>query len=113
MNANIPLSKLVANRNTPRRVKPERDAHKMLVASIRAHGLLEPLVVRPENGHFRVIAGDRRLAALRTLHRGEDVPVPCIVRKVDAEEAQGLSLAENFVRERMHPLDEAEACVSQ
>lgn len=105
----IPLSKLLASRNDPRRVKPEREAHQRLVASITAHGLLEPVVVRPENGHFRVIAGNRRLAALRQVHRGEDAAVECVVRKVDASEAEELSVAENFVREPMHPLDEAEA----
>ncbi len=106
---NIPLSKLVANRTNPRRVKPEREAHKRLVASIRAHGLLEPLVVRPQNGHFRIVAGDRRLAALRVVYKDADVSVPCVVRKVDAHGAEELAVAENFIREPMHPLDEAEA----
>jgi len=106
---NVPLSKLVANRSNPRRVKPERDAHRKLVASIRAHGLLEPLVVRPENGHYRVIAGNRRLEALRAVHPTDDFEVPCVVRKVEAEEAEELSVTENFTREAMHPLDEAEA----
>ncbi|MBX3357324.1 MAG: ParB/RepB/Spo0J family partition protein [Phycisphaeraceae bacterium] len=105
----VPLSKLVANLRNPRRVKPEREAHRKLVASIRAHGLLEPLVVRPENGHFRVIAGNRRLEALRAVYQDETVSIPCVVRKVEAEEAEELSLTENFTREGMHPLDEAEA----
>lgn len=105
----ISLSKLVASRNNPRRVKPEREAHRKLVASIRAHGLVEPLVVRPENGSYRVIAGNRRLAALRAVFGRDDIEVTCEVRKVDAEEAEALSLTENFNREPMHPLDEAEA----
>lgn len=112
MQLNVPLSKLVAARRNPRRVKPEREAHTRLVASIRAHGLLEPLVVRPDgegNGHYRVIAGNRRLDALRAVHRDDDFSVPCVVRKVDADEAEELSLTENFAREPMHPLDEAEA----
>jgi len=107
---NVPLSKLVASKNNPRRIKPEREAHRRLVASIRAHGLLEPLVVHTiEEGKYRVIAGNRRLAALKEVHRGEDVKVPCIAKDVDAEMAASMSLAENFVREPMHPLDEAEA----
>lgn len=108
----IALSNLIADRQNPRRVKPERDAHRRLVASIRAHGLLEPLLVRPEEGNkhtFRVIAGGRRLAALKEVHRGEDPTIDCVVKKVDAETASAMSLAENFVREPMHPLDEAEA----
>ena len=55
-----------------RRVKLERDAHRRLVASIRAHGLLAPLVVQPDDknpGAYRVIAGNRRLAALREAYK--------------------------------------------
>lgn len=104
----IPLSKIIASRQNPRRVKPAREAHQRLVASIRAHGLLEPLVVRPENGHYRVIAGNRRLAALRAVHGHTDAEVPCVLRQTDAEEARELSFAENYSREPMHPLDEAD-----
>jgi ParB/RepB/Spo0J family partition protein len=112
----IPLSKLVPSRRNPRRVRPERDAHRRLVASIRAHGLLQPLVVRPVTGDdggrpgaYRVTAGHRRLAALREVHRGDDDPrVPCVVRAAaDDEAADAQALAENFAREPMHPLDEA------
>jgi ParB family chromosome partitioning protein len=108
----VPLSKLVASRRNPRRVKPERDAHRRLVASIRAHGLLAPLVVRADDGSsFRVIAGNRRLAALREAYKDAAKPprVPCVLRAVDDDTADALALAENFVREPMHPLDEAEA----
>jgi ParB family transcriptional regulator, chromosome partitioning protein len=109
MHANIPLSQLVCARNNPRRVKPQRDAHRRLVASIRAHGLIEPLVIRrlDKSEEFLVIAGGRRLAALREVHRGKDPKIACQVRS-DGD-AEALSLAENFVREPMHPLDEAEA----
>ncbi len=110
MNVEVKLSKLVACRKNPRRVKPERDAHRRLVASIRAHGLIEPLVVSPiEEGQYRVIAGNRRLAALREVFRGEDAKVSCVVRVAEGDAAASLSLAENFAREPMHPLDEAEA----
>lgn len=104
----VKLSKLEASRTNPRQVKPERDAHRRLVASIRAHGLIEPLVVQAvAKGTYRVIAGNRRLAALRDVHRGHDAEIPCVLR--EAGDAESLSLAENFVREPMHPLDEAEA----
>lgn len=106
----IALSQLVAGRQNPRRVKPEREAHKRLVASIEAHGLLEPLVVRPNgDDKYHVIAGNRRLTALREVHRGEDVKVECATKRVDEDTASAMSLAENFAREPMHPLDEAEA----
>jgi ParB family chromosome partitioning protein len=108
----VSLSKLIPSKRNPRRVKPERDAHRRMVASIRAHGLLAPLVVRADDGgDFKVIAGNRRLAALRDVYKeaGRPPKVPCILRAVDDDTADALALAENFVREPMHPLDEAEA----
>jgi ParB family transcriptional regulator, chromosome partitioning protein len=109
----IPLAKLIASRRNPRRVKPERDAHRRLVASIRFHGLINPLLVKavPGNGHYEVIAGGRRLAALREVYRGDaaETKVPCVLRSAEEDAARALSLAENFIREPMHPLDESEA----
>ncbi len=106
----ILLSKLVCDRQNPRRVKPEREAHRRLVASIRTFGLLEPLLVRPDDGDkYKVIAGGRRLVALREVHRGDDPAIDCIRKQVDAEKGAAIGLAENFAREPMHPLDEAEA----
>lgn len=109
----VPLSHLLPSKRNPRRVKPDREAHRRLVALINAHGLLQPLVVRPCEGKpkdYLVIAGNRRLAALREIHRNNGDPkIPCVLRKVDEETADALSLGENFGREPMHPLDEAEA----
>jgi ParB family chromosome partitioning protein len=94
-------------------VKPARDAHRRLVALIRSQGLLQPLVVRPlqdEPGRFALIAGHRRLAALREIHAADlDFRVPCVVRDVDLQTADAMSLGENFGHHGMHPLDEAEA----
>jgi ParB/RepB/Spo0J family partition protein len=109
----VPLSRLVAGKRNPRRVKPAQEAHHKLVALIRAHGLLQPLVVRRLEGDrkkFQVIAGNRRLAALKEIHRGDGDPkIHCLLKEVNAEIADALSLGENFGREPMHPLDEAEA----
>lgn len=105
----IPLKNLVPDKCNPRRTQPDRDAHHRLVASINAHGLIHPLVVRSAGGKmYQVIAGKRRLAALREIHRDEPgIKIACTLRKVDADEAGALSLGENFAREAMHPLDEA------
>jgi ParB/RepB/Spo0J family partition protein len=109
----VPLSRLVASRRNPRKVKPGREAHERLVALIQAHGLLQPLVVRPADGkpkHFELVAGERRWRALREVHRKDGDPkIPCILRDVDPETAAALALGENFGQEPMHPLDEAEA----
>jgi ParB family transcriptional regulator, chromosome partitioning protein len=110
----ILLSALLPGRRNPRKVKPAREAHQQMVASIRAVGILHALIVRPDPGdpkRFQVIAGHRRLAALREIHRGNGhgVKVPCQIREVDEPTADALSLSENFTRAPMHPLDEAEA----
>ena len=113
----VSLSKLIPSKRNPRRVKPERDAHRRMVASIRAQGLLAPLVVRADEGNggnFKIIAGNRRLAALREVYKdsakgGRPPKVPCVLRSVDDDTADALALAENFVREPMHPLDESES----
>lgn len=84
----VPLSQLIPSKRNPRRVKPSREGHQRLVALIRSQGLLAPLVVRPDERRpkcFVVIAGHRRLAALREVHRGDGDPkVSCILRAVDA-----------------------------
>jgi ParB family chromosome partitioning protein len=108
----VSLSKLIPGKRNPRRVKPQREAHRQMVASIRAHGLLAPLVVRADDGNagdFKVIAGNRRLAALREVYKDSAKPpkVLCVLRAVDDDTADALALAENFVREAMHPMDEA------
>lgn len=110
----VPLSHLVPSRRNPRKVKPSRQAHNRLVALIRSQGLLQPLLVRAIDGskpkRYEVIAGDRRLRALREIFRNDGDPkIPCIERDVDTVMADAMSLGENFGREAMHPLDEAEA----
>ena len=107
----VPLSHLVPSRRNPRKVKPSREAHQRLVALIRSQGLLQPLVVRRLEGKsYEVVAGDRRLRALREIHRNDGDPkIPCILRDVDTVTADAMSLGENFGREAMHPLDEADA----
>jgi ParB family chromosome partitioning protein len=84
-----------------------------LVAMIRSQDLIQPLVVRHFAGkpkYFEVFAGKRRLDALKEIHRGNGDPkIPCILRDVDDATVDSLSLGENFGREPMHPLDEAEA----
>lgn len=112
----IPLSKLVRSEANVRRTNPAADI-EALAASIAAHGLLQSLSVRPqldgkgkETGRFAVSGGGRRLAALNLLAKQKRIPkaqpVPCIVNDGDEEE---VSLAENVMREALHPADQFEA----
>ena len=111
-----PLRKLVLSAANVRRTGRENGLEE-LAASIQAHGLLQSLSVRPEldadgaeTGKYRVTGGGRRLTALKLLAKrkvlGRSVAVPCIVATGDEEEA---SLAENVVRESLHPADQFEA----
>ena len=83
-----------------------------LLASIREHGILEPISVRPPDGPladmepYELIYGKRRLLAARAL---DLAVVPAVVRDVDGPTARALSLVENLHREPLPPLEEAEA----
>lgn len=85
-----------------------------LAASIKAHGLLNPVTVRERSdGGYDVIAGNRRLSALTLLAEqgslDKDSPVEAHIFKINDEEAREISLAENVVRRQIHPADEFEA----
>jgi ParB family chromosome partitioning protein len=113
----IPLSKLVPSPINVRRTD-RQSGIEALAASIAAHGLLQNLTVQPaadgkgnKSGKFEVLAGGRRLAALQLLAKqkrlAKDAPIPCRVRQDGI--ARELSLAENVLRENLHPADQFEA----
>jgi ParB family chromosome partitioning protein len=77
-----------------------------LAASIRLHGLLQPVVVRRVGAGYELIAGERRLRAARMAGLLE---VPAVVRESDERARKELALVENLQREDLAPLDEAEA----
>ncbi len=109
----IPLNKLVAWKGNVRKTPSSDESLAELAASIHAVGLINPLTVRPaKKGKFEVGAGGRRLAALQLLASEDkipaDHPVRCEVRSKDDDFLE-VSLAENTVREQMHPADEFEA----
>ena len=98
-----------------RTAPPEAAALAELKASLAAHGLLASLVVRPVESvrpRYAVVAGGRRLAALKALAAEGAIPVnhpvPCRVDGSDTPPGE-LSLAENVVRVAMHPADQAHA----
>ncbi len=76
-----------------------------LATSIRRHGVLQPILVRPAGGEFEIIGGERRwrAAQLAQLHE-----VPVLVRDFDDGEAMAAGLVENLQREDLNPLEEAE-----
>jgi len=107
----VQLEKLERSPRNARRTGG-KDGVEELKTSILAHGLMQNLLVTENGGgEFHVIAGGRRLEALRALHDEGKLPadflVPCQV--VSDEQAAELSLAENVMRVPMHPADEFEA----
>ena len=107
----LPLSKLVSSPDNVR--KTDRlSGIEQLAASIEAHGLLQNLQAKPSSiGVFEVVAGSRRLAALKLLAKRKkiapDFLVPC--NALDAENPAEISLAENEIRQAMHPADQFDA----
>lgn len=77
-----------------------------LAASIRTHGVLQPLTVRRTEGGWELVAGERRL---RAAVLAEQSRVPCLERTADDQSSAALALVENLQRQDLHYLEEAEA----
>lgn len=109
----LALHKLQPGRYQPR-TRMDEQALQELAESILAHGIMQPIVVRPApgaanedaRGRYEIIAGERRYRAAR-LAGLETVPV--IVKEVADDQALSLALIENIQREDLNPLEEAQA----
>ena len=109
----VPLSRLALAPENVRKTPVDPVADAEMKASIATHGLLENLVVRMDGpadaGNYAVVAGGRRLAAMKALAEDgtidPDHPVPCLVA-ADPDMAGELSLAENVVHIAMSPVDQ-------
>jgi len=99
----VPLASIDISGRNPRRKLSDLD---QLAESIQAHGLLQPVVVRPVGDRYELIAGHRRLEALRRIG-WERVPV--VVRPADVDGAYLLTLVENLQRADLQPREEAAA----
>ncbi|WP_225913862.1 ParB/RepB/Spo0J family partition protein [Leptolyngbya ohadii] len=101
----IALNQIRLPERQPRRYF-DPQAYQQLVTSIRQHGILQPLVVRPiEAGYFELVAGERRLRVAREIGLDE---VPIVERELDEVEAFEIALTENLFRENLNPVDETE-----
>ena len=109
----VPLSQLLPRRSKRNARKMPRLSIPELAASISRVGLLQNLVVilAADGEQYEVVAGDRRLTALKLLAKKKriaaDYEVPCLL--VPDASARTVSLAENLLREQMHPADQFEA----
>lgn len=99
----LPMSSLRPNPYQPR-TRLDETALAELTASIEASGLLQPVVVRPKNGAYELIAGERRWRAAERLGWSK---IPAVVRDVDDQTLLTLALIENLQRDDLSPIDEA------
>ncbi len=106
----LPISRIDPDPRNPR--IPSSQGVQDLARSLSAHGLLQPIVVRPVGQRYAVVAGHRRLAAwLRCAREAPSDPrwrtIDAVIRDVGAEEALTLMLVENLQRKSLSPLQEA------
>ncbi len=101
----IPIAFIAPNPHNPRRTFADADLAD-LTQSIREHGIVQPVVVRPTDDpqHFQIIAGERRW---RAAQRAGVTDVPVIIRDVDDRVALELAIIENVQRADLNPVEEA------
>jgi ParB family chromosome partitioning protein len=105
----IPTELISPNPNQPRR-EFDDEALLALAESVKARGILQPVVVRPmPGGAYELIAGERRLRAAVIAGLGV---VPAVVRDTDEGERLELALIENMAREDLNAIEEARACAT-
>jgi len=101
----IPIESVERNPDQPRKHFEEAKLEE-LAASIREHGIIEPILVRREGGNYRILAGERRWRAAQRAGLRE---VPAVVREATEREAFELALVENLQRADLNAVEEAEA----
>ena len=104
----IPISQIVLPQSQPRRYFDIAKL-ELLIESVRQHGILQPLLVRPFEDMYQLVAGERRYRAALTL-KLENIPVT--IRELSDREATALSLIENLHREDLNPVEETEAILA-
>ncbi len=101
----LDIDRIQRGKYQPRQVFDQKTLEE-LADSIRAQGIVQPLVVRPEGSHYELVAGERRWRAAQLAGLQK---VPVVVRELDAHAAAAIALIENIQREDLNPLEEATA----
>jgi ParB family chromosome partitioning protein len=101
----LSINEIVPNKDQPRKTFDEGTLME-LADSIRQHGVLQPLLVRPlPNGGYQLVAGERRWRACRMVGLKE---VPVVVKELSDTETMEIAIIENLQREDLNPIEEAE-----
>ncbi len=101
----IVVADIHPNPAQPRRHFAE-EALAELAQSIKRHGVIQPIVVRPHDGSYQIVAGERRW---RAAQKAQIHTIPAIVRDFDNAETLEIALIENIQRQDLNPIEEAEA----
>lgn len=101
----LPINEIVPNRDQPRKTFDEA-ALEELAQSIKQHGVLQPLLVRPiPSGGYQLVAGERRWRACRIAGLNK---VPVVIKELTDTETMEIAIIENLQREDLNPIEEAE-----
>lgn len=101
----LPLNEIVPNRDQPRKTFDETSIEE-LAQSIKQHGVLQPLLVRPiPSGGYQLVAGERRWRACRIAGLNK---VPVVIKELSDTETMEIAIIENLQREDLNPIEEAE-----
>jgi ParB family transcriptional regulator, chromosome partitioning protein len=101
----LSLDLVIPNPNQPRKMFDEK-ALEELAESIRERGVMEPIVVRPKDGKYEIVAGERRYRASKLAGK---TTIPVVVRELCDEDAAAEALLENFQREDLTTIEKARA----
>ena len=102
----IKLDDIIPNRFQPREIFDE-ESMRELADSIKEHGVIQPIIVRPVDNKYEIIAGERRYKA--SVMAGK-TDIPALVRDKDDKESSILAFIENSQRKNMSPIEEAKTC---
>ena len=101
----LPINEIIPNKDQPRKTFDETSLAE-LAESIKQHGVLQPLLVRPlPSGGYQLVAGERRWRACRMANVRE---VPVVVKELTDTETMEIAIIENLQREDLNPIEEAE-----
>lgn len=101
----LPINEIIPNRDQPRKTFDEA-ALEELAQSIKQHGVLQPLLVRPiPSGGYQLVAGERRWRACRMAGLNK---VPVVIKELTDTETMEIAIIENLQREDLNPIEEAE-----
>ena len=100
----LPMDEIFPDRNQPRKDFDDESLQE-LANSMREHGVLQPILVRPIDDGYQIVAGERRWRAARLAGL---TSVPVNIRELSDFDAMSVALVENLQREDLNPIEEAE-----